>query len=160
MKFLLLKMSMIMSSSILMLKTPMSMGILLLVQTTMSTLIISKIMPNSWLSMIMFLMFVGGLLILFMYMSSIASNEKFKPNLKIMIIIMLLIFPMEELLSEMQNLENTNNLNLTYMEMTNMTKIYNKKTFLITIMMFMYMFLTMVVVTSIIKIFKGPLRAK
>nr|ATG83172.1 NADH dehydrogenase subunit 6 [Alobaldia tobae] len=159
MKFLLIKMSLMITSSILMLKTPMSMGILLLVQTTISTLIISKVLSYSWLSMIMFLMFVGGLLILFMYMSSIASNEKFKPNMKIMILLIIMTLPMEELMSEMQHNENFNNLNIMQ-ESISLTKIYNKKTLMITILMFMYMFLTMIVVTSIIKIFKGPLRAK
>nr|ATF28588.1 NADH dehydrogenase subunit 6 [Exitianus indicus] len=156
---LFMKIVMFSSTSILFLKTPMSMGVMLLIQTIMSTLIISKMMNSSWIPMIMFLMFIGGLLILFMYMSSIASNEKFTPNIKMLVILMImLILPMEEMMNEFQ-MQNSMEMFLSG-ESTSMTKIYNKKTMLITIMLFMYMFITMVVVTKVIKIHKGPLRSK
>nr|ATD52983.1 NADH dehydrogenase subunit 6 [Exitianus sp. EMHAU-2015-Zz05232005] len=159
MKILFMKIVMFSSTSILFLKTPMSMGVMLLIQTMMSTLIISKMMNSSWIPMIMFLMFIGGLLILFMYMSSIASNEKFTPNIKILMILMvMLILPTEEIMNEFQ-MQNSMEMFLSG-ESTSMTKIYNKKTMMITIMLFMYMFITMVVVTKVIKIHKGPLRSK
>nr|YP_010502872.1 NADH dehydrogenase subunit 6 [Doratura homophyla]UXD78636.1 NADH dehydrogenase subunit 6 [Doratura homophyla] len=159
MKIILLKILMMISTTIIFLKTPMSMGTLLLIQTTLSAMLLSKIMLTSWVSMIMFLMFIGGLLILFMYMSSIASNEKFKLNFKLLTIMLLFfMIPMEEMLIESQ----MNDLmeNFTKTEYLSLNKIYNKKTLMITVLMFMYMFLTMISVTSIINIFKGPLRAK
>nr|YP_010502911.1 NADH dehydrogenase subunit 6 [Nephotettix nigropictus]UXD78688.1 NADH dehydrogenase subunit 6 [Nephotettix nigropictus] len=159
MKLMCMKIIMASSTTLMFFKTPMSMGVLLLIQTISSTLILAKIMDSSWMPMIVFLMFIGGLLILFMYMSSIASNEKFTPNIMIFLLFMvIMILPFEEMLTEMQ-MENSLS-NFISKESISMIKIYNQKTMMVTILMFMYMFLTMVVVTKIIKIYKGPLRSK
>nr|YP_010502885.1 NADH dehydrogenase subunit 6 [Exitianus nanus]UXD78662.1 NADH dehydrogenase subunit 6 [Exitianus nanus] len=160
MKLMFMKLALSSNTMILFVKTPMTMGMLLMIQTMVSTLIISKSMDSSWIPMVMFLMFIGGLLILFMYMSSIASNEKFTPNIKMLtIMIIALVIPLEELMTEVSN---NNIMAESYLtkESTSMTKIYNKKTMWITIMLFLYLFLTMIVVSKIIKIHKGPLRAK
>nr|YP_010502898.1 NADH dehydrogenase subunit 6 [Nephotettix malayanus]UXD78675.1 NADH dehydrogenase subunit 6 [Nephotettix malayanus] len=159
MKLMYMKIIMATSTTVIFLKTPMSMGVLLLIQTILSTLILAKIMDSSWVPMIMFLMFIGGLLILFMYMSSIASNEKFSPKMMIFIMFMIMmILPLEELMTEMHS-ENSLMISISK-ESISMVKIYNKKTLMMTVLLFMYMFLTMIVVTKIIKIYKGPLRAK
>nr|YP_010478356.1 NADH dehydrogenase subunit 6 [Nesophrosyne sp. 242 GMB-2012]UVI59800.1 NADH dehydrogenase subunit 6 [Nesophrosyne sp. 242 GMB-2012] len=159
MKILLMKFMIVISSYTLVLKTPMSMGIMLLVLTSTSTILMAQILTTTWISMIMFLMFIGGLLILFMYMSSIASNEKFTTNILLTIIpIIAMTMPVEGMMIEALMDENL----LSYMSIDSisMTKIYNKKTFIITIFMFMYLLMSMIVVTKIIKIFKGPLRSK
>nr|YP_009520507.1 NADH dehydrogenase subunit 6 [Macrosteles quadrimaculatus]AWX90837.1 NADH dehydrogenase subunit 6 [Macrosteles quadrimaculatus] len=158
MKLNIMKIMMMISSMTMFMKTPMSMGMLLMTQTLMATMLTAKLMSSSWMSMVMFLMLIGGLLILFMYMSSIASNEKFKMNYKMFLMTMIMIMPMEELMSEMQL--NENQLIYSKNETIVFMKMYNKKTMMITIMMFIYMLLTMVIVTKIVKINKGPLRAK
>nr|YP_010478291.1 NADH dehydrogenase subunit 6 [Nesophrosyne sp. 29 GMB-2012]UVI59735.1 NADH dehydrogenase subunit 6 [Nesophrosyne sp. 29 GMB-2012] len=159
MKILLMKIMIMISSCTLVLKTPMSMGIMLLILTSTSTILMAQILTTAWIPMIMFLMFVGGLLILFLYMSSIASNEKFTTNILLMIIpIIVLLTPLENLM--METLMNETLLSTMLLDNISMVKIYNKKTFIITIFMFMYLLLSMIVVTKIIKIFKGPLRSK
>nr|WRK21515.1 NADH dehydrogenase subunit 6 [Selenocephalus sp.] len=158
MKTLTIKIMMMVSTMILTLKTPMSMGIMLMIQTSLSTILMSKFLSSSWMPMIVFLMLIGGLLILFMYMSSIASNEKFSHNIMIMLIVIFLIVPMEELMFETQMNETMEM--LTKPESITLMKIYNEKTLMITVFMFMYLLLTMIIVTLIIKVFKGPLRSK
>nr|YP_010278726.1 NADH dehydrogenase subunit 6 [Changbaninus pleiospicules]UKE80323.1 NADH dehydrogenase subunit 6 [Changbaninus pleiospicules] len=158
MKMTLLKIMIYITSLISTLKTPMSMGILLLIQTTLSTILISKLTMSSWMAMIIFLMLIGGLLILFMYMSSIASNEKFTPNIFMIFPIMLIFLPMEEMMCETQMNEKLQTFMLN--ESITLMKIYNKKTMLITIMLFSYLLLAMISITSVIKIYKGPLRSK
>nr|YP_010757449.1 NADH dehydrogenase subunit 6 [Nephotettix parvus]WEU77792.1 NADH dehydrogenase subunit 6 [Nephotettix parvus] len=159
MKLMYMKIIMATSTMLVFLKTPMSMGVLLLIQTIFSTLILAKIMDSSWMPMIMFLMFIGGLLILFMYMSSIASNEKFSPKIiNLFLFIIILMLPLDELMME-THMENTMMVSISK-ESISMIKIYNQKTLVLTILLFMYMFLTMIVVTKIVKIYKGPLRAK
>nr|YP_010478439.1 NADH dehydrogenase subunit 6 [Orosius sp.]UVI59883.1 NADH dehydrogenase subunit 6 [Orosius sp.] len=159
MKMMVMKCMMAISMVTFSMKTPMSLGVLLLMMTTLSTILISLIAASAWMPMIMFLMLIGGLLILFMYMSSIASNEKFNSNIKLLFLSMFIfILPYENLMSEFINnelLESTMTL-----ESISMIKIYNKKTFMITIMLFLYLLLSMIVVTKITKIFKGPLRSK
>nr|ATF28640.1 NADH dehydrogenase subunit 6 [Phlogotettix sp. EMHAU-15090801] len=158
MKATLLKIMMFISMSISMMKTPMSMGVLLMTYTMLTTFLMSKMLTSSWMSMIIFLMLIGGLLILFMYMSSIASNEKFTPNIMIMLMTMIIIFPIEEMMNEIQINEKQEK--FIKEETMTLTKIYNEKSMLITLMMFIYLLLTMIAVTKIIKIYKGPLRSK
>nr|YP_009917442.1 NADH dehydrogenase subunit 6 [Roxasellana stellata]QLJ57889.1 NADH dehydrogenase subunit 6 [Roxasellana stellata] len=158
MKMYMMKLMVIFASSIFMLSTPMSMGILLMLQTFLSTIMFSSMLNSSWITMIMFMMLIGGLLILFMYMSSIASNEKFKPNIKMLMMMLIIMYPLEELMFDIQLNDNQNN-NLIN-EMLSLSKIYNKKTWIITMLMFYYLLLTMIAITKIIKIYKGPLRSK
>nr|YP_010478374.1 NADH dehydrogenase subunit 6 [Nesophrosyne sp. 15 GMB-2012]UVI59818.1 NADH dehydrogenase subunit 6 [Nesophrosyne sp. 15 GMB-2012] len=159
MKILFMKIMIMISTYSLTLKTPMSMGIMLLILTAISTILLAQTLTTAWVPMIMFLMFVGGLLILFMYMSSIASNEKFTTNISLMMIpIIVIMTPMESMLVE--GFMNENLLSTMLVDTISMIKIYNKKTFIITIFMFMYLLMAMIVVTKIIKIFKGPLRSK
>nr|ASM41870.1 NADH dehydrogenase subunit 6 [Scaphoideus nigrivalveus] len=158
MKMMVIKLMMLMVSYIPFMKTPMSMGILLLIQTTMATILITKIMTSSWMAMIIFLMLIGGLLILFMYMSSIASNEKFSPNMFMIFPFITMIFPLEDMMSDTQMNEKL--FSFTMNESITLMKIYNKKTIMITVMMFMYLLLAMISVTKIIKIHMGPLRSK
>nr|ARA91005.1 NADH dehydrogenase subunit 6 [Hishimonoides recurvatis] len=158
MKMMVMKMMMYISTMILMLKTPMSMGVMLLIQTMMCTIIMTTISTTSWMPMIMFLMLIGGLMILFMYMSSIASNEKFSPNIFAFLTMLILILPFENMLTEelMQDkLES-----IIVKESMSMMKIYNVKTMMITVMLFLYLLLCMIAVMKILKIYKGPLRSK
>nr|YP_010478452.1 NADH dehydrogenase subunit 6 [Nesophrosyne makaihe]UVI59896.1 NADH dehydrogenase subunit 6 [Nesophrosyne makaihe] len=159
MKILIMKMIIMSSSYTMILKTPMSMGVMLLVLTTTTTILMTHILTTGWIPMIMFLMLVGGLLILFIYMSSIASNEKFTANVFMVIIpSLVLILPLESMMVE--SMMNENLLSMMLNDNISMVKIYNKKTFVITVFMFMYLLMSMIVVTKIIKIFKGPLRPK
>nr|UGK73292.1 NADH dehydrogenase subunit 6 [Paradorydium reflexanum] len=157
MMILLMKLIMIFSLMTSIMKTPMAMGMILLMQTLAATLMLMKMMTNSWMSMIMFLMFIGGLLILFMYMSSIASNEKFNHNMKFYICLIIMFIPIEDMMLDSKPTENQD-MNYHYQFM--LTKMYSKKTMWLTIIMFIYMFITMIVVTTIIKIHKGPMRIK
>uniref|UniRef100_UPI0030012882 NADH dehydrogenase subunit 6 n=1 Tax=Yangisunda ramosa TaxID=3019675 RepID=UPI0030012882 len=160
MKLMTMKLMMIISSLNLVMNNPMSMGMMLMMQTTLIILLLNKIMSSSWFAMITFMMMIGGLLIMFMYMSSIASNEKFKmkANMMIIILIMLTMLISEEMMLESQIKETieyktTNNFNMS------LTKIYNKKSMMLTIMLVMYLLLTMISVTKLVKHHKGPLRA-
>nr|ATC73079.1 NADH dehydrogenase subunit 6 [Cicadellinae sp. EMHAU-2015-Zz060410] len=159
MKMLMLKMMILLSTLIPFLFNPMSMGIILLLQTTLMTMIMNKMMFSSWFSMITFLMMVGGLLILFMYMSSIASNEKFKMKMNLTFMIFILILISEEMMNENQVNEEQNMI-LSTLTYSSMTKLYNKKSMLITMALVLYLLLTMIVVTKIVKHHEGPLRSK
>nr|YP_010958799.1 NADH dehydrogenase subunit 6 [Demobotys pervulgalis]WNB40547.1 NADH dehydrogenase subunit 6 [Demobotys pervulgalis] len=153
---------------------PLSMGLMILIQTLLTCMISSMIIKTYWFSYILFLTFLGGLLVLFIYVSSIASNEIFKTsyfmntylimNLS-MIILMSMLF--------MNNL-SWMNLNINNLEMNdffnmflffnnenkiNLSKLYNNQTFLIMIMLIIYLFITLIAVVKITNIFYGPLRS-
>nr|YP_009058229.1 NADH dehydrogenase subunit 6 [Empoasca vitis]AIL29208.1 NADH dehydrogenase subunit 6 [Empoasca vitis]UGK73344.1 NADH dehydrogenase subunit 6 [Empoasca vitis] len=157
MKFMIMKFMILVSIMINFIKNPMSMGLMLLFQTLMSIIFINLILKSSWFTMITFLMMIGGLLILIMYLSSIASNEKFKLNINLTMILFMLMFMSDEMLSdwvitENQNLMESSELNISLL------KIYNFKSIYVTLMLVIYLLITMVSVSKIVKFFEGPLR--
>nr|YP_009139656.1 NADH dehydrogenase subunit 6 [Euripus nyctelius]AKG26377.1 NADH dehydrogenase subunit 6 [Euripus nyctelius] len=151
---------------------PFSMGLMILIQTLMLSLLSSMLINTYWFSYILFLIFLGGLLVLFIYVSSIASNELFKISMfnKSFFIIMLFIFISSIFLKnnlywmnfffndEMINFFNlflffNNEFNI------NLSKLYNEQTYLLTMIMIIYLFITLIAVVKITNIFFGPLRS-
>nr|ATD85999.1 NADH dehydrogenase subunit 6 [Sophonia linealis] len=162
MKFFLMKLMMILSSMTPFLFNPMSLGLILLMQTFMTIMLMNKMSLSSWFSMITFLMMIGGLLIIFTYMSSISSNEMFSLNMKLIFTLILATLISEELLLEYQTNESEEMMNVMLMnqELISMLKLYNKKSLAITMMLVLYLLFTMIVVSTIVKHNQGPLRPK
>nr|WRY72445.1 NADH dehydrogenase subunit 6 [Typhlocyba bilaminata] len=158
MKSFLIKLMVLWSSISITVYNPMSLGMILFAQTTTVILFMNKILYSSWFTMITFMMMIGGLLIMFMYMTSIASNEKFKLKFNLTMLIMIILILFDEMfisnqINETQEIMSTNNFNLS------LTKIFNNKSMLMTILLVMYLLLTMISVTKMVKHHKGPLRA-
>nr|YP_011036625.1 NADH dehydrogenase subunit 6 [Aphrodes bicincta]WRK21229.1 NADH dehydrogenase subunit 6 [Aphrodes bicincta] len=160
MKMLMMKTMMILPLTISFMKNPISMATILLIQTMLMSLTMNKMMKESWFAMITFLMMIGGLLILFMYMSSIASNEKLKFKINFFLLLPFMFIITDEMMNQNQTMENEGMLTTISMEKFSMMKLYNKKSMLITIMMVMYLLLTMICVSKLVKIHEGPLRMK
>nr|YP_009828721.1 NADH dehydrogenase subunit 6 [Empoascanara sipra]QJC14418.1 NADH dehydrogenase subunit 6 [Empoascanara sipra] len=158
MKFILLKFLTIISSIAPLMKNPMSLGFLLLTQTIMMILFVNTILSTSWFTMVTFLMMIGGLLIIFMYMSSIASNEKFKIKINFTMIIFIIFMISDELLLENQ-LSETQEILLSYNNDLSLIKMYNTKSMIMTVMMVLYLLITMICVSKIVKHHEGPLRS-
>nr|ARH53789.1 NADH dehydrogenase subunit 6 [Cortodera humeralis] len=144
---------------------PLSFGLILLIQTILISLITGVMNLNFWFSYILFLIMIGGLLILFIYMTSIASNEKFKFSNKILNFIMLMIlfnltiyFTDSYLFSF--NLDNFDlvNQNNFYQNNISMSKFLNWPNNLMIYLMILYLLITLIVVVKITKIKFGPLR--
>nr|DAA06218.1 TPA_exp: truncated NADH dehydrogenase subunit 6 [Drosophila persimilis] len=71
--------SLILTTSIIFLNMihPLAMGLTLLIQTIFICLISGLMTKSFWYSYILFLIFLGGMLVLFIYVTSLASNEMF-----------------------------------------------------------------------------------
>nr|YP_010389943.1 NADH dehydrogenase subunit 6 [Ahlbergia frivaldszkyi]UPU96042.1 NADH dehydrogenase subunit 6 [Ahlbergia frivaldszkyi] len=151
---------------------PLSMGMLILFQTLLLCLISGMLINTYWFSYILFLTFSGGLLVLFIYVSSIASNELFKISIKnklIMMFYFFIIFLLSLLL--MNNLYWINMMineeMMTFFNLfsklnynnINLTKLYNEQTYLMMMMMIIYLFITLIAIVKITNIFFGPLRS-
>nr|YP_010170683.1 NADH dehydrogenase subunit 6 [Orgyia postica]QRZ60690.1 NADH dehydrogenase subunit 6 [Orgyia postica] len=160
------------SLSMMFMNNPLSMGLMILTQTILTCLLSGMLIKTYWFSYILFLIFLGGLLVLFIYVSSITSNELFKPslNLKMFIklffaLILLTMLTMHKTMN--MNLFFNSDMNIFYPLINllnnnlniNLNKLYNSHTFLIMIMLMIYLFITLVVVVKITNIFFGPLRS-
>nr|YP_009694381.1 NADH dehydrogenase subunit 6 [Carabus granulatus]QEI26041.1 NADH dehydrogenase subunit 6 [Carabus granulatus] len=152
---------------------PMSMGLILLIQTILISLMSGIFSYTYWFSYILFLIMIGGMLVLFIYMTSLASNEMFNFSTKLtlcmltfmsMLIMMYLMMDymmlnplfknsnLMEFMNNMMFLNNENNYSLN--------KIYNTPNNMITLMLVNYLFLTLIAVVKITDIKYGPLRQK
>nr|UOU85224.1 NADH dehydrogenase subunit 6 [Hylemyza partita] len=150
-------------------KHPLAMGLTLLIQTTLVCLMSGLITKSFWFSYILFLVFLGGMLVLFIYVTSLASNEMFSFSIKLFFISLLiftlmmisLFFLDKNILLQYSNLEvqSISNMNSYLMENSlSLNKLYNYPTNLLTILLMNYLLITLIAVVKITNLFKGPLR--
>nr|YP_002640597.1 NADH dehydrogenase subunit 6 [Hydroscapha granulum]CAM35441.1 NADH dehydrogenase subunit 6 [Hydroscapha granulum] len=152
---------------------PMSMGFILLIQTILISLITGFLSYSFWFSYILLLILVGGMLVLFIYMTSLASNEMFKFSSKMFIFIMMYSIIMMmiylfidksslQIILKTSEMKNFNDIimNLIFENSNSLMKIYNTPINFITLMLINYLFLTLIAVVKITNINMGPLRKK
>nr|WAB70252.1 NADH dehydrogenase subunit 6 [Athyma cama] len=151
---------------------PLAMGLLILIQTLITCLISGTLINTYWFSYILFLVFLGGLLVLFIYVSSVASNELFKIQLIMkfsfiyILFIMFFSFFFKNNLNWMNFFLNDEMINLFNSTLFfnneynfNLSKLYNNQNFWMMIMMIIYLFITLIAIVKITNIFFGPLRS-
>nr|YP_009544457.1 NADH dehydrogenase subunit 6 [Lupocycloporus gracilimanus]AYW03842.1 NADH dehydrogenase subunit 6 [Lupocycloporus gracilimanus] len=144
---------------------PLSMGLTLLIQTVLISLTTGLSTNSYWFSYILFMIFLGGMLVLFIYVTSLASNEPFSFSYSSMIFYIFLIsllsiliffwdllfnklssnFPSSSLMSELPN---------TFV----ISWIYSSNLMGFTLFIILYLLLTLIVVVKITNLFEGPLR--
>nr|YP_010043012.1 NADH dehydrogenase subunit 6 [Dineutus mellyi]QPC56772.1 NADH dehydrogenase subunit 6 [Dineutus mellyi] len=155
------------------LKHPLSMGLILLMQTILISLLSGMFAYSYWFSYILFLVMLGGMLVLFIYMTSLASNEIFHYSNKlflfsmIFIMTLMMIFITIDYMNFIPLMKNSNmiELNNSIMFMKNemlisLNKIYNNPNSMITMILINYLFLTLIAVVKITNMKSGPLRQK
>nr|YP_010946710.1 NADH dehydrogenase subunit 6 [Panesthia guizhouensis]AVN68265.1 NADH dehydrogenase subunit 6 [Panesthia sp. Salganea]WGO57441.1 NADH dehydrogenase subunit 6 [Panesthia guizhouensis] len=162
MKLILLTMSSLLSISFTQMNHPLAMGLVLLIQTVMISMITGLTTQSFWFSYILFLIFIGGMLVLFIYVTSLASNEMFILSTKLMCFLMF-ITPLMVLLMKVNHPIMMNQESWMFLTVNNLIplpllKLYNYPTGFMTIMMVTYLLITLIAVVNITNIFKGPLR--
>nr|WRO45009.1 NADH dehydrogenase subunit 6 [Lycocerus inopaciceps] len=142
---------------------PLSMGLNLLIQTILIAMITGIMSMNFWISYLLFLVMVGGMLILFMYMTSIASNEKFyfskylifmAPILTLILLISLLNFNLI-----IKNLDSIELFNFSMYEISPNKYFINNSKYILS-MLIIYLFITLIAIVNISSNNFGPLRQK
>nr|ATN41213.1 NADH dehydrogenase subunit 6 [Diptera sp. 77 LC-2017] len=149
---------MISSITFIFLKHPISMNMNLMIQSFLITIISGLFLKSFWFSYSLFLIFLGGMLILFMYMTSVASNEKFSMKLKsmkiyfmIMFLLIIMSIPLNfklnliNMIFNIETLTYNNNLNMMinfncYM----LNKLFNFPTNLLSIMLMNFLLITLI----------------
>uniref|UniRef100_A0AAU6QDT2 NADH-ubiquinone oxidoreductase chain 6 n=1 Tax=Euchirus longimanus TaxID=1968892 RepID=A0AAU6QDT2_9SCAR len=142
---------------------PLSLGMILLMQTLVITLITGYMGGTYWYAYILFLILIGGMLVLFIYMTSVASNEKFTQSLKtkmmalpmiLTTVSLALIDPLIVNLNEMCN--ETLSASLPYT--LSLTKFINTPSNTLMYMMIIYLLVTLIAIVKITNLKAGPLR--
>nr|YP_011010728.1 NADH dehydrogenase subunit 6 [Menippe rumphii]WPW47618.1 NADH dehydrogenase subunit 6 [Menippe rumphii] len=144
---------------------PLSMGLTLLLQTVMISLSAGMTTYSFWFSYILFLIFLGGMLVLFIYVASLASNEVFSFSLLTFMLYLSMFFLLTIMCFILDPLLTSHSLNLPPSSINNNTStpiivswIYSMNSMYFTLFIILYLLLTLIVVVKITSIFKGPLR--
>nr|UNA68704.1 NADH dehydrogenase subunit 6 [Leptocorisa acuta] len=142
------------------LKHPLTMGIAIIAQTIIISMTTGMMMGSFWFSYILMITMLSGMLVLFMYMASIASNEKFNPSIKMMTMTMLTITVsiVYMYITEQNDKEMISMMIMP--ENISLNNLFNMKHKFITMMMVMYLLFTMITVSFIVNISEGPLKIK
>nr|YP_010321841.1 NADH dehydrogenase subunit 6 [Parasitus fimetorum]UKO33179.1 NADH dehydrogenase subunit 6 [Parasitus fimetorum] len=126
---------------------PIALIILLICATLTASMMISTFLKSSWFSLIFILIMLGGMLILFIYIASLASNEPFMKN-KILYLAPFILF----LPSFKNNYMNNFFENSLYTLFSTSSSFNNY-------MAILYLLLSLLVVIEIISCYKAPLRS-
>jgi NADH-ubiquinone oxidoreductase chain 6 len=129
----------------------------ILIQTIIVCLIAWLFLKTSWFSFILFLVFLGGLIVLFIYITRLASNEVIKLNLNNMLLTLFttvgLVIVIIKYLNHQIDLK---------IDLLNQTKtffnIYSFESLTITGLAIIYLLLTLIVVVKISNKFNAPIK--
>nr|UJG45238.1 NADH dehydrogenase subunit 6 [Lepidostoma hirtum] len=155
---------------ILFLTHPFIITISMIFLTFMMSMIIGMMNFSFWLTYLMFLIFISGLLILFIYISSLTPNKIFYFNKIKMIMFFTLILMIFTLLKininflnlEMQNFYTLNNF-FFYKNLENslfFTNLFNNNELYLTLIMMFFLLFTLIVTIKISNFLSGPMRIK
>nr|ALO76495.1 NADH deshydrogenase subunit 6 [Mastinocerus sp. MAS01] len=162
---LLMVSTIIMTSMITTCQHPLMLSLMIMMQTIMISLMTSYMINNSWYSYMLFMIIISGLMIMFIYMTSLTSNKMFKKNMKTQLLMIMLWMILITINKDKMLIEQANNYNemmnsYKYTMMMSMSKFINFPLSMIMLTLMIYLFISM---TSVIKISNkstGPLRQK
>nr|YP_011017555.1 NADH dehydrogenase subunit 6 [Himaloaesalus gaoligongshanus]WQF69244.1 NADH dehydrogenase subunit 6 [Himaloaesalus gaoligongshanus] len=149
-----------------MLNHPIPAGGILLILTFLIASITGFMNMNFWYSYIIFIVMIGGLMVLFMYMTSVASNEKLKYSNKVTLLtifimtISTLLMVLIDKSSMFTKISYTDNMSSWKMYQMTMNKFINYPMMMIYMLMIIYLLIILITSVKIININKGPLRTK
>nr|YP_010352911.1 NADH dehydrogenase subunit 6 [Macrolenostreptus orestes]UOF70316.1 NADH dehydrogenase subunit 6 [Macrolenostreptus orestes] len=130
---------------------PMMMGITIILLALMISMQMWLTLNYSWLAYILFLIFLGALLVLFIYISTLAPNEKFmKMTYYPLVLLFLIIFLPPQ--------KTPKDASMIDMDFLPSMKIFSLSLTLMTLFMALYLFLTLIIISKITLFKKGPLR--
>jgi len=143
-------------------KSPLRSNLIILRQSIILTLIINLINKTSWISFLLFILYIGGLIIIFLYISRIAFNEfnlnknYIKLRIKLRIFIIIIIITKNFILLENLNYENK----FIYEDNFYFINIFIIPNNLIIYFIIIILFFILILIIWILKNFKGPIRQK
>nr|YP_007317580.1 NADH dehydrogenase subunit 6 [Ilyoplax deschampsi]AEH05078.1 NADH dehydrogenase subunit 6 [Ilyoplax deschampsi] len=144
---------------------PLAMGLMLLIQTVLVALTVGISNFSFWFSYILFLVFLGGMLVLFIYVASLASNEIFTPPSLSTILLLFFSLFLSFLLLLIDPISNSSPSYLSLSSIQSLSStpliiswIYNSPSMIFTIFIVSYLLLMLIIVVKIVNLFKAPLR--
>nr|YP_009711633.1 NADH dehydrogenase subunit 6 [Aphis glycines]QGA47175.1 NADH dehydrogenase subunit 6 [Aphis glycines] len=160
-KFILMT-NLIMAILLTMMKSPISSNLIILIQTMTLTLMINMINKTAWISFMIFILYIGGLMIIFLYISSIAFNEfninKNYKNILFKLILMMIFMLNFKLYFNLENFMYENK--FIYEDNFNLLNMFMLPNNLMIYFIMLILFFMLILIIWMLKINKGPIRQK
>nr|VFU78654.1 NADH dehydrogenase subunit 6 [Proasellus beticus] len=138
--------------------TPHVLIISLLASTLMIVILLNMLSSFPWLSYILFLIFLGGILILFTYVSSLSSNLLFN-MIKLEIAVMFTILACVVLFLNKTPYTINGALMLEYDTNMFMKELFTPSFYFLYLYLFIYLLITLLYVVMVMKVYYAPLRS-
>nr|QYK91400.1 NADH dehydrogenase subunit 6 [Haemadipsa tianmushana] len=138
------------SMNLFIISSPVMMLLVILFNSLLLSLIIAFNL-SSWYAFLMFLIYIGGMLVMFSYFVAISPNQKLKMKLMfftptfIMLIMLLYYF-------------NSNYISTNMYSLSNILMMYKNESSICTMFLILLLMLMMLMVSKMMKLSKGPLR--
>nr|YP_009500685.1 NADH dehydrogenase subunit 6 [Allocarsidara bakeri]AWU48828.1 NADH dehydrogenase subunit 6 [Allocarsidara bakeri] len=156
---LMLTMLTFMSSIMAYTQHPFSLSFMLLIQTVIISLTTRLMYESSWIPLTLMLIMMGGIMIIFMYFTSICSNQQFsKQNFLYNLFYTMLWLPL--ILSQYTYLFKSDSLSISNFNFKEYYKIFMPLNSYCSIFMFCYLILALLVMINLLNFNTGPLRKK
>nr|AXI98763.1 NADH dehydrogenase subunit 6 [Pseudoniphargus sp. 2-Andalusia] len=144
--------------------SPLFLSVMIIAQTITLALALSASAVTSWFSFMLIMIYLSGMMIIFIYISSMASNELFYSNNLPVVSLFLLLAPFTFMIFNFTHNSPSDYLNAMDQNMTQITilktmKMFSKPLFIMTIMLIIYLLLAMIMVSKNTSFSSGPLRS-
>nr|YP_009400253.1 NADH dehydrogenase subunit 6 [Nurudea ibofushi]ARW70253.1 NADH dehydrogenase subunit 6 [Nurudea ibofushi] len=155
-------MNLILAINLTTIKSPLKSNLMILFQSITLTMMINLINKTSWISFMIFILYIGGLMIIFLYISSIAFNEINNNKKKTYLIkIILLTFLFTYWLNSSMLLENFKfNNNYLFEDNFYLMNMFNYPNNLMIYFIMLILFIMLIMIIWMLKFNKGPIRQK
>nr|YP_009379689.1 NADH dehydrogenase subunit 6 [Gammarus fossarum]ARQ82008.1 NADH dehydrogenase subunit 6 [Gammarus fossarum] len=163
MTFITSLLSMHLSTLFMTLNTPLIMAAVITIQALLVSFSTYNIALTSWFSFILFLVFISAMMIIFVYVSSLASNEFFNSYVlttghHAMIMTMLFMLLLASPATVYANMFSVFSLTDMNLGPTSTYKMFTSYTLNISIILINYLLISLIAVAKISSCLKGPLR--
>ena len=133
---------------------PLSLRLILLVQSIFFGIFIYLFRFNRWLSYILIIVFIRGILIIFIYVSCLASNEKIIINF-----IGIIFFSLILKFNVIEKIENNNFFFFDYI-FFHFYKMYSEYSYILSFFFIFFLLILLILVTKLTSSIKGPIQIK
>nr|AXI98698.1 NADH dehydrogenase subunit 6 [Pseudoniphargus portosancti] len=144
--------------------SPLFLSLIIILQTITLALVITMFTMSSWFSFMLLMIYLSGMMVIFIYISSMAANEMFRMNNYFFIPMIIMLSATTTMIFNYSLQEPSDNINVLDMNLIGVTifktmKMFSKSLFIMTILLIIYLLLAMIMVSKNSSFSSGPLRS-
>nr|QQQ88890.1 NADH dehydrogenase subunit 6 [Hyalella tiwanaku] len=155
-----LSVSVVLSCMFTQISSPLGLGIIVIMFSLFISVSMSLVCVTSWFSLLLFMLFLSGMMIVFIYVCSLASNEIHFYSFSVIYLMLsfMALITLSPAINSLMTISSdlfskTDSCALMY-------KVYSFSVYLFTLALIIYLLVTLIVVVKICTVSEGPVRTK